>query len=165
MGRISDEAGDEGGAIAQCDPTGTWDLMIVGTAEVGGDGCKADGSAGQGPSQHLIHIVMGADGEVLPSLEKPNGTGQDVSIEAEILDPEGSCTLKIIITASVFMPAFFPDDEDGNQIAQYVYELEDVDGVVTGEGTLHLEFQTVTGNIEDPCTEPIAVTGTHISFP
>ncbi len=95
----------------------------------------------------------------MSTLEQP--AAEDVTLSVQAVATESGCELQVSITAFVFIPAFFPGDEDGNQVAQYDYIVHETDGIVSGSGTLHLEFQTVTGKIEDPCTEPIGIQGTQ----
>jgi hypothetical protein len=71
--------------------------------------------------------------------------------------------MEVTMTYSIFLPPFSEGDEPGNQIGEYSYTLfYDATGTAEGLGTIHVEFQTESGKIENPCTEAVGVTGTFM---
>jgi hypothetical protein len=70
------------------------------------------------------------------------------------------CAMELTFTVSIFLPPFVEGDDAGDQVLEYKYTLfYDATGDAEGLGTVHTEFQTESGKVEDPCTEALGVTG------
>ena len=149
--------------VVECDPSGTWEV-VVNSAALPGEGCQG-GNPGQGEDTQILLVEKNPiTGILLGTVIDPPAAGgvvQTLSV-ADTTDPvEGICSVRFVLTASIYLPPANEDEEGGNQVIEYDYTLvygETLTG--TGTGTVHVEFQTDSGAIELPCTEALAVSGT-----
>jgi len=132
---------------SSCDLAGTWTLDLVAVPE------KA---CGQNANQQVYIIEPQGDGSwagTLPAMEYPVPI-----ITVQPAASESGCAMVLTMTAIIV----FPPDSNGvvdTVTAAYTFDVNALDGAITGTGTVHMTTVTDAGETKVDCQTPIAVTG------
>lgn len=145
--------------VEACDPSGAWTFEIS-TAALPGEGCAPDGAPSQSPNTQEYVVQPGDDGAFVISMVEPQEPNPEMTVE--VIGDGPSCTVLVTVTAEVYVPGAGEGDEGGTASIQYVYTVSEDQGAISGSGTVQSSFTKDSGEVQQDCTEDIAVAGTFV---
>lgn len=154
---------------ALCSPVGQYDL-IIDSAALPGQGCQG-GNPGQSALNQIFNVSKDPVTETLTAtlVEPTTSGGTEISLTVEETNgadgaPPGiisGCAVRVVLVAGIPAPPMPGEDDPGKVVAAYDYTVHyDATGNVSGFGTVHVEVQYESGEIQAPCTEAISAVGT-----